>query len=80
MEALADEAHALSERIGEDHDLTVLLAWTEENAPDTVEALTGRGSAAAPSCGGVRDRRTALRRPAGRVHAAARALVGRVGG
>ena len=39
MEALADEAHTLSERVGDDHDLAVLLAWAEENAPDTVEAL-----------------------------------------
>jgi CHAD domain-containing protein len=39
MESLADEAHALSERVGDDHDLAVLLAWAEENAPDTVEAL-----------------------------------------
>src|ERR671924_2295047 len=33
MESLADEAHALSERVGDDHDLAVLLAWAEENAP-----------------------------------------------
>jgi CHAD domain-containing protein len=42
MEALADEAHALSERVGDDHDLAVLLAWAEEHAPDSVEALEGR--------------------------------------
>jgi CHAD domain-containing protein len=39
MEALADEAHTLSERVGDDHDLAVLLAWAEEHAPDAVEAL-----------------------------------------
>jgi CHAD domain-containing protein len=41
MEAMADEAHAVSERVGDDHDLAVLLAWAEENVPDTVEALSG---------------------------------------
>ena len=41
MEVLADEAHALSERIGDDHDLAVLLGWADEHAPHTVEALTG---------------------------------------
>jgi CHAD domain-containing protein len=39
MESLADEAHVLSERVGDDHDLAVLLAWADENAPDTVEEL-----------------------------------------
>jgi len=39
MEALADEAHALSERIGDDHDLAVLLEWAEEHAPDSAGAL-----------------------------------------
>jgi len=39
MEALADEAHALSERIGDDHDLAVLLEWTEEHAPDAAAAV-----------------------------------------
>jgi CHAD domain-containing protein len=39
MDALADEAHHLSEQVGEDHDLAVLLAWAEEHAPDSAAAL-----------------------------------------
>jgi CHAD domain-containing protein len=39
MESLADEAHALSERIGDDHDLAVLLQWAEEHAPDAAAAI-----------------------------------------
>jgi CHAD domain-containing protein len=30
MKALGDEAHALSDRLGEDHDLAVLAAWADE--------------------------------------------------
>jgi CHAD domain-containing protein len=41
MDALADEAHTASERVGDDHDLAVLLAWAAENAPGTAEALAG---------------------------------------
>jgi CHAD domain-containing protein len=41
MEALADEAHTVSERVGDDHDLAVLLACAEENVPDAAEALAG---------------------------------------
>ena len=32
MSALADEAHELSDRLGDDHDLAVLLAWAHEHA------------------------------------------------
>jgi CHAD domain-containing protein len=32
MKALADEAHELSDRLGDDHDLAVLLAWAHEHA------------------------------------------------
>jgi CHAD domain-containing protein len=32
MTALADEAHELSDRLGDDHDLAVLLAWANEHA------------------------------------------------
>jgi CHAD domain-containing protein len=32
MEALQEEAHELSDRLGDDHDLTVLLAWAHEHA------------------------------------------------
>jgi CHAD domain-containing protein len=39
MEALADEAHAASERLGDDHDLAVLLAWAEEHTPESAAAL-----------------------------------------
>jgi CHAD domain-containing protein len=31
MEAAGDEAHELSDRLGDDHDLAVLAAWVEEN-------------------------------------------------
>jgi CHAD domain-containing protein len=33
MSALADEAHELSDRLGDDHDLAVLWEWAEEHAP-----------------------------------------------
>jgi CHAD domain-containing protein len=39
MDALADEAHALSEHLGDDHDLSVLLAWAEEHAPGSAAAI-----------------------------------------
>ena len=32
MQALADEAHELSDRLGDDHDLVVLLTWAHEHA------------------------------------------------
>jgi CHAD domain-containing protein len=41
MDALADEAHRLSEHIGDDHDLSVLLAWAEEHAPASGAAIEG---------------------------------------
>jgi CHAD domain-containing protein len=41
MDALADEAHALSEHVGDDHDLAVLLAWAEEHAPASAAAIAG---------------------------------------
>jgi CHAD domain-containing protein len=41
MDALADEAHRLSEHIGDDHDLSVLLAWAEEHAPAPGAAIAG---------------------------------------
>jgi CHAD domain-containing protein len=41
MDALADEAHALSEHVGDDHDLSVLLAWAEEHAPASAAAIAG---------------------------------------
>jgi CHAD domain-containing protein len=41
MDALADEAHRLSEDIGDDHDLSVLLAWAEEHAAEPGAAIAG---------------------------------------
>jgi CHAD domain-containing protein len=41
MDALADEAHRLSEHIGNDHDFSVLLAWAEEHAPASGAAIAG---------------------------------------
>jgi CHAD domain-containing protein len=41
MDALAEEAHGLSERVGEDHDLSVLLAWSEEHTPPSAAAIAG---------------------------------------
>jgi CHAD domain-containing protein len=37
MTALADEAHELSDRLGDDHDLAVLLAWAEEHGAGGTE-------------------------------------------
>jgi CHAD domain-containing protein len=43
MEALADETHELSDRLGDDHDLAVLLAWSDEHAPAAeLEGLVAR--------------------------------------
>ena len=39
MKALADEAHELSDRLGDDHDLAVLLAWAEEHDASAAGAL-----------------------------------------
>jgi CHAD domain-containing protein len=41
MDALADEAHALSEHVGDDHDLAVLLLWAEEHAPASAVEIAG---------------------------------------
>jgi CHAD domain-containing protein len=41
MDALGDEAHRVSEHIGDDHDLSVLLAWAEEHAPASGAAIAG---------------------------------------
>jgi CHAD domain-containing protein len=39
MHALADEAHELSDRLGDDHDLDVLLQWARDHAdPGAIEA------------------------------------------
>ena len=45
MEAFADEAHELSNRLGDDHDLAVLAGWVEENVgrePELEEAVERR--------------------------------------
>ena len=41
MKALADEAHELSDRLGDDHDLAVLLAWADEHEAAAGETLRG---------------------------------------
>ena len=41
MKALADEAHELSDRLGDDHDLAVLLAWAGEHDTAAAEGLRG---------------------------------------
>jgi CHAD domain-containing protein len=45
MKAVGDEAHALSDLLGDDHDLAVLLEWAREHAepaPELIEAVEGR--------------------------------------
>jgi CHAD domain-containing protein len=45
MEATGDEAHALSDLLGDDHDLAVLLAWVHDHTdapPELVEAVESR--------------------------------------
>jgi CHAD domain-containing protein len=45
MKAVGDEAHALSDKLGDDHDLAVLHEWAREHAdpaPELVEAVEGR--------------------------------------
>jgi CHAD domain-containing protein len=48
MSAVADQAHDLSDRLGDDHDLALLLAWAQEHAeapPPLVEAVATRRAA-----------------------------------
>ena len=45
MKAVASEAHELSDRLGDDHDLAILLDWAERHAeptPELVEAVERR--------------------------------------
>jgi CHAD domain-containing protein len=45
MKAVGDEAHELSDKLGDDHDLAVLLEWAREHAdspPELVEAVERR--------------------------------------
>jgi CHAD domain-containing protein len=45
MKAVGDEAHELSDRLGDDHDLAVLLEWARQHAdpaPELVEAVESR--------------------------------------
>ena len=47
MKAVGDEAHDLSDLLGDDHDLAVLLEWTREHhepAPELVDAVEARRS------------------------------------
>jgi len=47
IEVAGDEAHALSDRLGDDHDLAMLAAWMEEHGgagPDFFEAVDRRRS------------------------------------
>lgn len=39
MAAVAAEAHELSDRLGDDHDLAVLLAWAQEHANPSAELV-----------------------------------------
>ena len=48
MDAVGDEAHTLSDLLGDDHDLAVLLAWAQEHTepePELVEAVEARRAA-----------------------------------
>ena len=48
MDSVADEAHELSDRLGDDHDLALLLEWAGEHAevaPELAEAVAGRRAA-----------------------------------
>jgi CHAD domain-containing protein len=47
MKAVGDEAHELSDRLGDDHDLAILLHWSRDHAepaPELVEAVERRRS------------------------------------
>jgi CHAD domain-containing protein len=48
MDAVGDEAHTLSDLLGDDHDLAVLLAWAQEHTepePELVEVVEARRAA-----------------------------------
>jgi CHAD domain-containing protein len=42
MRALANEAHELSDRLGDDHDLGVLATWAQEHSPLAFEDVVRR--------------------------------------
>ncbi len=82
MKALGDEAHELSDRLGDDHDLAVLVAWSREHARRRRPGSAGGGGAGAPRrapgrC--VHARRAAVRRQARGLRGTRRAVVGRSG-
>ena len=60
MSALADEAHELSDRLGDDHDLAVLLAWAHEHAAalDGMTRIRLRGDGASGGAPSSRPRRS----------------------
>ena len=78
MAATGDEAHALADRLGDDHDLAVLAGWVAEHAEAGPELSRG-GRAAARGASGRRFRagRADLRREAVRVRPAPEAALGR---
>ena len=45
MQAVGDEAHELSDRLGDDHDLAMLLDWAREHCRGAGGARGGRGGA-----------------------------------
>ena len=77
MEVTGDEAHALSDHLGDDHDLAVLAAWVER---------ARRGGPGVPRCGrapperaagrGVHARRARVRGEAEGLHEAAEGPLG----
>ena len=82
IEATADEAHELSDRLGDDHDLAVLVGYLDEADAAACEraararAHAGRQATPGAPRRGVRIRRAALRREAEALHRAHRRLLG----
>ena len=77
MEVTGDEAHALSDRLGDDHDLAVLAAWVEEHGgagPDFRRC--GRPPPERAAGRGVQARRARVRGEAEGVHEAAEGPLG----
>ena len=82
MKALGDEAHELSNRLGDDHDLAVLVALVARPRGRRRPGSAGGGRERAPRRapgGRVHARRAAVRRQARGLRGSHRALVGRRG-
>ena len=78
MEAFGDEAHELSDRLGDDHDLAMLADWVAEHIePGPSSSTRWRAAARELQADAFDARRAAIRREALGLRPAHRAPMGR---